>query len=179
MTPESTTQSRLPESYSPTQGGGNNYTRLKDGDTKIRILTSPIIGYEYFTVDNKPSRSKTMFKSTPDIKEWAKVKEFWAFVVYNYNEEAVQIMEVTQNTIKNQIFALSKDEDFGDPKLYDLKINRSGKDLETTYQVKALWQKPFENKQAIEEAKNINLEALFDGLDPFAPVTTTDEDVPF
>lgn len=78
------TNSRLPENYEPAKTGGGNYTKLQDGDTKIRILTSPIIGYEYFAVDNKPKRSRTMFTSTPDIKDDSKVKEFWAFVVWNY-----------------------------------------------------------------------------------------------
>jgi hypothetical protein len=53
-----------------------------------------------------------MFASTSDIKENGKVKEFRAFVVWNYNEEKTQVMEITQNTIKDQIFALAKDEDF-------------------------------------------------------------------
>jgi len=161
---------RLPENYQPAESNGWAYTKLKDGDTKIRILTLPIVGFEYFTVDNKPKRSKTMFTNTSDIKENWKVKEFWAFVVWNYTDEKVQIMEITQNSIKNQIYKLANDEDFGDPKTYDLKINRSGKDLETKYQVIALGQKPFENKEAIEEAKKINLEALYDWEDPFRPV---------
>lgn len=78
-------------------------------------------------------------------------------------------MSISQNSIKDQIFALAKDEDFGDPKGYDLKINKIGEKLETKYQVKALAQKPFENKEAIEEAKSVRLEALYDGEDPFAP----------
>jgi flagellar capping protein FliD len=66
-----------------------------------------------------------MFTNTSDIKENGKVKEFRAFVVWNYTDEKVQIMEITQNSIKNQIYKLANDEDFGDPKTYDLKINRS------------------------------------------------------
>lgn len=158
---------RLPENYEPTESNGSNYVKLKDGDTKIRILTSPIVWFEYFTVDNKPKRSKVMFTSTADMKDAGKVKEFRAFAVWNYAEEKVQIMEITQASIKSQIYKLANDEDFGDPKTYDLKINRSGKDLETKYQVIALGQKPFDNKEAIEEAKNINLEALFTWEDPF------------
>ncbi len=169
MTPEQTTQWRLPENYEPAKSTGGSYTKLQDWDTKIRILTSPIIWYVYFTVDNKPKRSKTMFKSTNDIKQDWKVKEFRAFVVWNYDEEKVQIMEVTQNTIKDQIYALAKDEDFGDPKNYDLKINRSWKDLETRYQVKALAQKPFTNEEAIKESRSVNLEALYEWEDPFKP----------
>lgn len=160
---------RLPEDYQPSQSWEWSYTKLKDWDNKIRILTSPIIWFEYFKADNKPKRSKTMFKDTPDIKEWWKVKEFRAFAIYNYDVEQVQLMEITQNSIKNQIREYSKDEDYWNPKWYDIKINKTGKDLETKYQVKPLPPKPFTNEEAIKEAKAINLEALFEWDDPFKP----------
>lgn len=45
--------SRLPDNYEA-PAIASNYTKLKEGDNKIRILTAPVIGYEYFTVENKP-----------------------------------------------------------------------------------------------------------------------------
>jgi hypothetical protein len=36
--------------------------------------------------------------------------------VWNYDLEQVQVMEITQNTIKQQLRQLSEDEDYGDPK---------------------------------------------------------------
>lgn len=104
-----------------------------------------------------------MFESTPDIKDDGKVKEFRAFVVRNYDDSQLQVMEITQATIKQQLFEYSKDEDYGDPKTYDIKINRTGKDLETKYQVKPLPPKEFVEKTVIDYAKTIKLEALYDG----------------
>ena len=170
-----TTETRLPENYKLSQASWWNYTKLKEWDNKLRILTSPIIWFEYFTVENKPKRSKKMFESTPDIKDDGKVKVFRAFVVRNYDDKQLQVMEVTQNTIKQQLFEYSRDEDYGDPKTYDIKINRTGKDLETKYQVKPLPPKEFAEKSVIEYAKTIKLEALYDGLDPFAEAKKNDQ----
>jgi hypothetical protein len=89
--------------------------------------------------------------------------------VYNYNEEKLQVREVTQNSIKKQLRDLAVDEDFGDPKEYDVKVNRQGKDLETTYMVKAMSKKEFEFKDIETKASELNLDALFTNDDPFIP----------
>ncbi len=162
---------RLPNNYELPKSEGGKYTKLQNGTTKIRILTSPIIGWEYFSNDNKPNRSRIAYSWVPaDSKDWRKAKEFWAFVVYNYDEERVQVMNITQKSLKEQLLALARDADFGDPKDYDIKITKSGKGLETTYTVMALWRAEFTNSKALEEAQAVNLEALYDGNDPFMPL---------
>lgn len=162
---------RLPNNYELPKSEGGKYTKLQNGTTKIRILTSPIIGWEYFSNDNKPNRSRIAYSWVPaDSKDGKKAKEFWAFVVYNYDEERIQVMEITQKSLKEQLLALARDEDFGDPKEYDLKITRSGEKLDTTYNIIALGKAEFTNQKAIEEAQDVNLEALFDGNDPFMPL---------
>ena len=165
----------LPAGYELKTNNGGNYLRIQDGETiKIRVLTNSILGYEYFRQladgTSKPVRQKEPFKWTPaDSRDGKNPKEFWAFVVYNYNIEAIQIWEVTQQSIKNDIFALYKDADFGDPKLYDLKISRTGKELDTTYTIMPLNKTPFEDAEIIKQAKAVRLEALYDGDDPFKP----------
>lgn len=165
------TMTRLPENYEfkESTATGGNYTKFTEEPVKFRVLTSPIIGYEYFTSENKPRRSRHQFSSTPNIKEGGSVKEFRAFVVWNYNEEKIQIMEVTQQTIKKAIVGLAKDPDFGDPKTYDLKISKEGKGKETKYHIYPLAKWVFANEQAIKEANSVRLEALYDGDDPFKP----------
>lgn len=168
---------RLPNNYELPKSEGGNYTKLKKGTTtKIRILTSPIVGWEYFTNENKPKRQREAFNGIPsDSKEGRKPKEFWAFVVWNYEENAIQIMEITQNTIKEKLFNLAKDSDFGDPKAYDIKIARNnGEGIETKYDITALGKAEFSPEKAnveeiMKEAKGIRLEALYDGDDPFKP----------
>ena len=154
----------LQDGYEPKKTTGN-YFRYEDGENTIRILSSAIVGFEYFNRDNKPVRSKEEFEDMPtDIKQGGKVKEFWAFCIWNYKEEKIQIMEVTQKTIMAQIMALIKNPKWGDVKTFDLTISKTGKSLETQYQVVP---NPKTDAPVIYE-NDINLEALFNGTDPFA-----------
>lgn len=162
----------LPEGYeAPVSTGG--YMKLQDGDNVFRVLSSAIIGYEYWTNENKPIRSKVPFTETPNIKvdkdgKPQKPKHFWAFVVWNYNTKNVEILELTQATIQSAITNLVKDEDWGDPKKYDIKVSRTGSGIETEYAVNPKPHKELDSE--IAEAfmdKTINLEVLYDGGNPF------------
>jgi hypothetical protein len=98
--------------------------------------------------------------------------------VWNYSEEKVQILEITQKGIQKSIRALSKDEDWGSPLGYDLVVTRSGQKLETEYQVTPKPAKKLD--AAIDTAykdMNIRLEALFDGEDPFNSVKVEEAEV--
>ena len=94
----------LPIGYEEPKTTGN-YFRFQDGINRFRVLSSAIVGFEYFNESNKPVRSKEPFETTSDIKKNGKVKFFWAFSVYNYLESKVQIMEITQKTIQKDIGA--------------------------------------------------------------------------
>lgn len=149
----------------------SNYMKFQDGLNSIRILSSAIVGYEYFNTDNKPVRSREMFEEAPtDIKKDGKIKPFWAFVVWNYQAKMIQILELTQKTIMGSIKALVDNPKWGDPKKYDIAITKSGEGLETEYLTQG---EPPINETTAEiktlyETKNINLEALYDSGDPFA-----------
>ena len=43
------------------------------------------------------------------------------------------VLELTQAKLRTEIVTLAKDEDWGDPRKYDLKIVRNGEGLETSY----------------------------------------------
>ena len=150
-----------------------NYTKLKEGQTDIRILSSAIIGFEYWNTENKPVRSKEPFAETPDIKIGkdgkSKVKHFWAFIVWNYTENSLQVMEITQVTIMNAVKALVDNEKWGDPKGYDITITRTGEGLETEYQTMPNPHSEIEEEvKALYEETTIDLEKLYTGEDPFA-----------
>jgi len=126
----------LPENYE-VPVSASNYTKLQDGENNIRVLSSAIIGYEYWNNENKPIRSKEYPKDTPDIRldkdgNPTRIKHFWAFVVWNYEQKRVQVLELTQKTLMGGIKALVDNEKWGDPKGYDLTITRIGEGLETS-----------------------------------------------
>jgi hypothetical protein len=148
----------------------SNYMKFKaEGPHKFRALSSAIIGYEYFKDNNKPVRSKTPFEETPGIKKGGKISHFWAFVVWNYAAKRIQILEITQKSIQTAMQAYVKNPDWGNPKTYDITVNRKGMTVnDTEYTVMPSPHKPLDPEiaQKFSDAK-INLEALFEDADPF------------
>ena len=159
----------LPEGYQAPKQSGGHYMKLQDGANKFRILSEAITGYELWTADNKPVRFRDYPEKVPaNIRPDSKIKHFWAFAVWNYGDSAVQILEITQSTILAAITDLLNSEDWGDPRGYDITVNRKGEKLDTEYTTQPAPHK--EAGAAIREAydkQRINLNALFDGGDPF------------
>lgn len=159
----------LPKQYKP-QPATSNYFRYEDGENNIRVLGNAITGFEYFNKDNKPVRSKDQFEETPtDIKVGGKVKEFWAFLVWNYNLEKIQIMEVTQKTIMSALLALIDNPKWGDIKTFDITITKKGEGMDTEYNTV-----PNPHTETPELATKqlsnltVELDNLYLGTDPFA-----------
>lgn len=159
----------LPQGYVAPKAAGN-YLKLQAGETKIRILSRPVVGWLDFDADGHPVRTKYVM-GVPAPKQMSpdkKVKHFWAFIIWNRTEERIQIYEVTQSTVQEALDSYINDEDWGDPSEYDIKISKSGEGLKTKYVVTAV--KPEPIKEHVKEAffeKKIWLEALFSGENPF------------
>jgi len=160
----------LPAGYKEVSG----YMKFVDGENRFRILSSAVVGYEYWNEDKDGNRKPIRKHLDEDlilseIQEPDRVKKFWAFIVWNYKDEVIQILEITQNGIKKDIQSLINNKKWGSPvDTYDIVITRTGTGLATKYTTQA---DPKEaTSEAIKEAykvKHINLEALFKGEDPF------------
>lgn len=157
------------DDYKPRSTGGN-YLKFELGETKFRILSDPIRGYSgWVDTDDgkrKPVRSKEEFTDISQFDE--PPRPFRAMVVWNYGVEAIQVFETDKATIIKPIIDLAKDEDYGDPKGYDIKVTKTGKGKETRYAVKPLPPKAVskEIKKAFIETP-VNLSALYSNGDPF------------
>lgn len=161
----------LPDNYElPSQSG--QYMELLEGDNRIRILTQPVMGWEDWQ-NRKPIRFKIDQKPLKPIDPQKPIRYFWAFVVYNYCDQRIQILNIKQATIQKAIKSLFTDKDWGDPYLYDIKINRSGKGKDTQYAINPVPHKPVE-KFIIDLFNDspCNLDALYVNEDPFAPHET-------
>lgn len=162
----------FPSNYEPpaSSSEGGSYTKIKENEpTKLRILSEAVVGYSYWTNDNKCIRSELRFEYTPNIREGDKPKHFWAFKVWNYTTNQVEIWEITQASIRDALWGYWKDDEYGDLRNYPLKITRTGKALETKYQVIAGQIKALDDAVAIASANTpVNLHALFEGGNPFA-----------
>ena len=107
-------------------------------------------------------------------------------LVWNYKESRIQILELTQAGLKRELVTLARDEEWGDPRKYDISITKSGEKLETTY---AMTPKPHKKRadEINEAVKNlkVNLAALYSGGEPFEetavqePVQEAEEEEPF
>jgi len=157
----------LPNDYKQPQGN-SKYLRLTQGDNKFRILSDSIVGYvDWKEADGsrKPIRTKEI---QPAFDQKKQPKHFWSFVVWDYADDSIKILELTQRTIQDAIIDLYKDDNWGDPKGFDITIKRTGEKMETKYSV--IPTPPKDLSEEVETAyteANINLEALFEGGDPF------------
>ena len=181
----------------PSGGAGGNYAKLLQGENKFRVVgdiddTPPgfIVGMIGWTTNEEGQRRPVRFiygESAPVTFD-DKPKEFFAMLVWNYAEERIQILELTQAGLKDELIKLDADEDWGDLRKYDISIMRSGEGLETSY---VMTPKPHKKRSdeinaAVKDMK-VNLNALYTGDDPFAEDSPSaepsggnePEDVPF
>lgn len=165
----------LPDDYEVPETAGL-YMKFQTGANVFRILTTPILGYENWTVPPPSEKPKPvrwrMDGKRPDIalKE-KKSKHFWAMLVWNYQVGAVQLLEITQKTVIKEIKEMVGDKDWGDPRNYDISVTRHGESLDTEYFIQ-----PKPHKDLPEDAAkavdlfmadhDIALERMFDGGDP-------------
>jgi hypothetical protein len=156
----------LPQDYQAPKAA-SFYMKMQDGENKFRILSQPILGWEDW-LDKKPIRFAFDNKPKP-IDPKKPVKHFWSMIIWNHIEEEIQILHLTQASIRNSIEALCNDEDWGSPYFYDIKVIKKGEQLETEYTVNPVPHKklPDHVKDKFNE-RPINLDALFIGADPFA-----------
>lgn len=159
----------LPEGFESLQTEKSyiNLPKLPEGEYRYRIVLRPIAGWLDWK-DKKPYRFRPDNKPDHSFDEERPMKAFWSFYVWDYAQEGLFIMEVTQMSILKALTHLGRDEDWGDFTQYDIKIKKSGSGKETEYSVSPVPHKPLAEKIALALAKKpVNLEALYEGGDPW------------
>jgi hypothetical protein len=146
--------------------------KFQEGENKFRILSQPVLGWEDWQ-DKKPIRFRFDQKPARSIDPKKPVKHFWAMIVWNYAAEEIQILQITQASIRKSLHALCVDADWGEPYFYDLKIMKTGEGLETEYVLNPLPHKQLSPHISVMfDERKCNLEALFDNEDPFSKENT-------
>ncbi len=155
----------LPVDYKAPKSS-NYYMKLVEGENRIRIMSKPVMGWEDWH-DKKPVRYALDNKPLKPFDPKKPIKHFWSFVVFNYNEEQIQIMHITQGTIRKSIEALCNDKDWGSPYAFDIKIMKTGDGMETEYAVNPVPHKAIDPYLiTCYNERRCNLNALFDNSDP-------------
>ena len=183
----------LPDDFKPPAASGTNYTKFVPGKTTIRVLNKAINGWVVFEWDKENQKSKPhRFKRNDkpisgtyldETGKPAEIKYFFTFLAWNHDFACVQVCEVKQKSIWERLVEFYQDPDWGDPKQYDVVVDRSGDGLNTTY--KTLPKPPTAlSEDTLSEIREklplINLEALYTGDDPFAEMAPkANDDDPF
>jgi len=169
----------LPKGYE-TPESERRFMELAEGQNTFRVLSPAIVGYEWWedtgTGDRVPRRVRTAEEVPTEVRNAtenrAKPKHFWAFTVYNYQTQSIQVLELKQQTILRAIEAFVNNPKWGNPQQYDLtieKVKTGARDWDVEYNV--IPEPPSKLDAGIAElAKHVpvRLEALYDGEDPFA-----------
>lgn len=157
----------LPDSYEAPKNQ-SAYMKFEQGDNKFRILASPIIGWLDWE-DKKPLRSRLDAKPAKAIDPSKPIKQFWALPVFDYKDNKVKVLEITQKGLIGSLTELARSADWGSPINYDLNVKKTGEKMTTEYQVIPSPPKAISNAiKVVWETTKINLSALFENGDPFA-----------
>lgn len=168
----------FPKNYEPQETQSGDYTEIKPGETRLRFLSDIIVGNVLWVTTpdgkRKPERKRYGQSFNPadiGIDKWGnpeRIRPFMASVVWNYGTSKIEIFETSKNQIIDQLYGYDADPDWGDLKGYDVVISRNGEGKETKYQVIAKPAKPVDSAILLLKSKTtINLEALYDGGNPF------------
>lgn len=148
------------------------------GEHKIRILSNPINGWLDWIVEPSLEKGKkdkwTPVRTLPTDKRPPISAErepiaFWSLVIWNYNENRLVIWDLTQSSIIKKLKELNNSKNFGDPKNYDLIVNKTkSKKDKPSYDVIPLPPSPLSERiKEFYEKTPVRLTALYENKDPF------------
>lgn len=131
----------LPDDYTIPSSGDNFYVGKIDGTATVRIISSFVVGYSYYTEAGGIVRSRSEFTATPGIKfkfgskeERDKPKYIWAFLLYNYKTKKIEMCELDKRDLHRKLDNLMKGK-WGDPRGYDVTITKTGTGTDTRYDI--------------------------------------------
>ncbi len=186
----------LPKGYAddkPKQESDGYLNSWEVGDNRIRIMSNPIMGWEYWREvegKRKPVRLDQIIppevvppEALPNDYNPDKYMDFfWSFIVWNYAISKIQICTIKQSSIQDGIERKINNEKWGDAKGYDINIIKTvtgeGNKKKTEYDVDAEPHTELTEEQVNAFAeKPINLQALFTSDNPFDEEKVNPDDI--
>ncbi|MDF9799090.1 hypothetical protein OKW21_004353 [Catalinimonas alkaloidigena] len=165
----------------------NQFMKMEYGKNRFRFVGGPVSGFIFYgtmeredgTETTKPYRRREVdgeFSVEEMINRNAKLKKdgemerqkyFIASLVYNYQKEKLQVLEITQKSVLKALKSYVESEEYGHPSGYDLTVEKKGEGLNTDYTVVVSPPKPLsaEIETALGEV-SCDLEKIFEGEYP-------------
>jgi hypothetical protein len=133
----------------------SQFMKLEYGKNRFRFVGNPISGYVFYgklirddgTETVKPYRRREAegeFSVEEMINlnvrmtkegEMERQKYFVMGLVWNYQKEKLQVLEITQKSILKALKSYVGSEEYGHPSEYDLTVEKKGEGLNTEYTV--------------------------------------------
>ena len=148
---------------------------LEGDEVRIRILSTPIVGWENWTEEGKPIRFQPNKKPRELPNPLKPLRGFTAMVIWNYDLNLLQVWSFTQQNLKKSLESLAKNK--GTPLNYDIFVSRHGEGTDTRYILRP--STPHQVDRHIKEALEaipVNLHALYVSKDPFKDFTAGREE---
>jgi hypothetical protein len=162
----------LPEGFEMPATSGDNYMKFEIGETTFRVISKPLIGWLAWN-EKKPHRFPSLeLANGSGISFEDSPRYFWAMIVWNYEKERPQILEITQKTVLNVVHALVKNPKWGAPYGYDLTVEKTGSGKDNTKYSTTPNPKEVLAPEILASCKEwtIKIENLFTGDDPFVGI---------
>ena len=165
----------------------NQFMKFGQGKNRIRFIGNPVSGFVFFGKTKREDGSEAVkpfrrregegefsveemisrdVRMKPD-GEIEGQKYFVMGLVYNYQKEKLQALEITQKSILKAMKSYVESEEYGHPSGYDLTIEKKGDGLNTEYTVIVSPPKPLsaEIENLVGET-SCDLQKIFDGEYP-------------
>ena len=117
-------------------GAQTSFITLEEGSNIVRIVSSPYQSYSHWTTDatNQTRKVTCCMKDCPCCERGEQSKPRWFFAVLSRKTGTIGILEVGSQIFK-QIRELSKKTKWGDPRGYDLDLQKMPKGSQPLYVV--------------------------------------------
>lgn len=114
--------------------GGNDFMKLEEGSNVVRIFTKPYQFYTVWTEDatGKQRKIRSAVENCPLVQRGEKPSARWYVGVINRRTNKTSILEIGPQIFK-QVLGLRKKDKWGDPRAYDIDIERQPKGSQPLY----------------------------------------------
>lgn len=122
------------DSWGDADLGGNDFMALEEGSNQVRLITSPYQFYIHWTKDSTGANRKVRcaLDGCPLCQNGERASARWYAGVLNRKSNRPAVLEIGPQIFK-QILQLAKKDKWGDPRKYDIDVERQPKGSQPLY----------------------------------------------